>query len=115
VPPVARYPSRSDTAVEVLGPHRQTLRAGLGEHPIILCDRAISMDHTVAVGSLSTRLESTTAQGAGLGEIQQECGPVGPDNPRAGDQTVGTRLSVTDQGSEAGGRDDEHRSGARGG
>ncbi len=116
VPPVARYPSRSDTAVEVLGPHRQTLRAGLGKNPIILCDRAISMNDTVATCCLSTRLESTTAQGAGLGQVKQQGGPKGPNHTGLGDKPSCTSLSVAQESSEASGGDDgEHRSGARGG
>lgn len=116
VPPVACHPSRSDGAVEVLCPHRQTLGAGLAEHPIGLGDRAVSMKHTVTVGSLSTRLEGTTALAVGLGQVQEQGSPEGPDHTGLGDEPSSTSLSIAQEGSEASGGDDgEHRSGARGG
>lgn len=116
MPPVARYPSRSDAAVAILCPLSEPLGARLGENPIVLSDRAIGVGDAVATRSLGTCLEGTTALGIGLGEVQEQGGPESTDHTGLGDQTSSTRLSVTEEGSEAGGGDDgEHRSGARGG
>jgi len=116
VPPVARYPSRSQGAVAILCPHGEALGASLAEHPIGLGDRAIGMGDTVTVGSLGTRLQGTATLAIGLGKVQQEGGTVPTDHTGALDQQTGSGFGVTDQGSEtAGGDDGEHRSGAGGG
>lgn len=116
MPPVACYPTTSDGAVAVLCPHRQALGARLAEHPISLGDGAVRVNDTVAVGSLGTCLESTTAQAISLGQVEQQGSPEGSDHTGLGDQASSTRLSIAKEGSEAGGGDQlEHRSGARGG
>ena len=103
VPPVARYPTISQGAVAILCPHRQTLGARLGEHPISLGDGAIGVGDAVAVGSLGTCLEGTATLGAGLGEVEQEGGTVGTDHLGAVEQDLSHPLGVTQEGSEAGG------------
>lgn len=111
VPPVARYPSTSDTAVAVLCPLGEALGASLAEHPIVLSNAAVVVADAVAVGSLGTLLEGTASQAVALGEVQQQGGTVGADHTGALDQQVGDTLGVTEEGSEAGGGDDgEHRS-----
>ena len=116
VPPVARYPSRSQGAVAILCPHRQTLGARLAENPISLGDRAIGVGDTVAVGSLGTCLQGTATLGAGLGEVEQEGGTVGTDHLGAVEQDLGNPLGVTHEGGEAGGGDQlDHGSRGAGG
>jgi hypothetical protein len=116
VPPVARYPSRSQGAVAILCPHRQALGARLAEHPISLGDRAVGVGDTVAVGSLGTCLQGTATLGAGLGEVEQEGGTVGTDHLGAVEQDLGNPLGVTHEGGEAGGGDQlDHGSRGAGG
>ena len=111
VPPVARYPSTSQTAVAILCPHRQALGARLAEHPIGLGDGAVVVADTVAVGSLGTCLQGTATLAVGLGEVEQEGGTVGTDHLGAVDQDLSHPLGVAHEGLEAGGGDDlEHRS-----
>ena len=115
MPPVARYPSRSDAAVAILCPLGQALGAGLAEHPIVLGGAAVVVADGVASCSLGTCLQGTATLAVSLGQVEQEGGTVGTDHTGTLDQQAGCSLSIADQGSEAGGRDDgKHRSGAGG-
>lgn len=120
MPPVTRYPSRSDGAVAVLCPLGEALVAGLVKDPIGLGDRAVSMEDSVTVGSLGTRLQGTTAQAlrgaVSHGQVEQQGCPIGPDHTGLGNKPSSAGLSIAQEGGEATGRDQlDHRSGARGG
>jgi hypothetical protein len=115
VPPVARYPSRSQGAVPILRPHCQALAAGLAEDSIVLCGGAIGVADGVAIRCLGTRLKSTTAQAVGLCQVEQHGSTVGADHTGALNQQGGEALGVAHEGGKAGGRDDLHQSTARGG
>ena len=114
--PLAGYPSRSDAAVAILCPLGQALGAGLAKHPIVLSGAAVVVEDGVAPSCLGTRLQGTATLAVSLGQVEQEGGTVGTDHTGTLDQQAGCSLSIADQGSEAGRRDDgEHRSGAGGG